>query len=80
MTKHLDLGCGLKPRNPYGAAETYGCDVRHIDLAVEKIGFEYKRVNLVVEPIPYPDGFLTRSRPSIFWSTSPGKWSCPTAR
>lgn len=58
MTKHLDLGCGLKPRNPYGADATYGCDVRDIDLAVEKIGFDYKRVNLVVEPIPYPDGFF----------------------
>lgn len=56
--KHLDLGCGLKPRNPYGAKFTFGCDLRNIDVHVEKIGFDYKKVNLVIEPIPYPDNFF----------------------
>lgn len=58
MTRHLDLGCGLAPRNPFGAQSTFGCDVRDINLDVERIGFEYKRVNLVVEPIPYPDSYF----------------------
>ena len=35
MKKHLDLGCGLKPRNPYGAELTFGCDIRDIDGAIE---------------------------------------------
>lgn len=58
MKKHLDLGCGLKPRNPYGASSTYGCDIRDITAGVEEIGFNYKKVNLVMEPIPYPDNFF----------------------
>lgn len=56
--KHLDLGCGLQPRNPYAAEATFGCDIRDIDVDVEKIGFDYKKVNLVLEPIPYPDHFF----------------------
>ncbi len=58
MTKHLDLGCGLKPRNPYHAQTTYGCDVREINVGVEELGFVYQKVNLVMEPIPYPDSFF----------------------
>lgn len=47
MTKSLDLGCGLKPKNPFGADEFYGVDIREsdervliADLAVESIPFE----------------------------------------
>lgn len=58
MTKHLDLGCGISPRNPYAADSAFGCDIRDIDFALEKIAFEYKKVNLVVDPIPYPDNFF----------------------
>jgi SAM-dependent methyltransferase len=56
--KHLDLGCGLKPRNPYHAELTFGCDIRDIDAGVKDIGFDYKKVNLVLEPIPYPDNYF----------------------
>ena len=58
MKKHLDLGCGLKPRNPYLAPLTYGCDIREIDISVEELGFVYKNVNLVIEPIPFPDNYF----------------------
>jgi SAM-dependent methyltransferase len=58
MKKHLDLGCGLKPRNPYGAELTFGCDIRDIDGAIESIGFEYKKVNLIYDPIPYPNDYF----------------------
>jgi SAM-dependent methyltransferase len=57
-SRHLDLGCGLSPRNPYKHNEIYGCDIREIDAAVEKIGFSYKRANVVVGPIPFPDGYF----------------------
>jgi SAM-dependent methyltransferase len=58
MKKHLDLGCGLKPRNPYSAQFTYGCDIREIDIPVEELGFVYKNVNLVIDPIPFPDNYF----------------------
>lgn len=28
MSKSLDLGCGLQPKNPFNAQEVYGVDVR----------------------------------------------------
>jgi len=56
--KHLDLGCGLKPRNPYDAELLFGCDIRNIDSDVKNISFDYKKVNLVLESIPYPDNYF----------------------
>lgn len=51
-TRHLDLGCGARPRNPYGRDELHGIDLapRH-----EPDAFEVRRANLALEPIPYPD-------------------------
>lgn len=50
--RHLDLGCGKFPRNPYRRAELFGIDVRPPPAAVE---FEHRVANLVLEPIPFPD-------------------------
>jgi len=50
MTKTLDLGCGAKPRNPFGADELFGVDVR------DDLGANIKMADLVVEPIPFEDG------------------------
>ena len=47
MKKHLDLGCGLKPRNPYSAQFTYGCDIREINTSVEELGFVYKKPKVI---------------------------------
>lgn len=49
--RHLDLGCGKFPRNPYGRARVCGVDIR--PLAAE--GFEYRVANLALQPIPWPD-------------------------
>jgi SAM-dependent methyltransferase len=49
MSKSLDLGCGLQPKNPFNALEVYGVDVR--DDAEAHI----VKADLVVEPIPFPD-------------------------
>ena len=49
--RHLDLGCGEIPRNPYSRAQLCGVDVRPIAAQ----GFEYKVANLFVDPIPYGD-------------------------
>lgn len=54
--KHLDLGCGKKPRNPYGYNEIYGVDLYHsqdIDFKVT-----IKIANLSLEKIPYPDNYF----------------------
>ena len=51
-TRHLDLGCGPSPRNPYA------CDEAHaVDLALpEGLNSQlFRRANLSVEPIPHPD-------------------------
>jgi SAM-dependent methyltransferase len=53
MSKHLDLGCGRIPRNPYGATELYGVDIR-TGLAPE-IPATIVAANLALEPIPFPD-------------------------
>ena len=47
MTKALDLGCGTQPKNPFGADEVFGVDVRDIG--------NIRRADLVVEPIPFGD-------------------------
>jgi SAM-dependent methyltransferase len=51
-TRHLDLGCGAVPRNPYGRDEAHG-----IDIALPA-GLDprlFRSANLSVEPIPHPD-------------------------
>ena len=51
-TRHLDLGCGPAPRNPYGADALYALDLSPPE------GFDparFARANLVLEPIPFPD-------------------------
>src|SRR3984885_14617504 len=50
--RHLDLGCGEIPRNPYSRSQVCGVDVR--PLAAQG-SFEHKVANLFVEPIPYGD-------------------------
>jgi hypothetical protein len=47
MTKCLDLGCGREAKNPFGADEVFGIDVR------DDVQRQIKRADLVVEPIPF---------------------------
>lgn len=49
MTKHLDLGCGTVPRNPYGRDELYG-----VDLCGSVDGGPIRRANLALTEIPPP--------------------------
>ena len=55
FARHLDLGCGTVPRNPYGKPELYGIDIRPLPNLVD---VEFKVANLTLEAIPYPDGFF----------------------
>jgi len=51
--RHLDLGCGVKPRNPYGRAELFGVDIRAGLTAPGVI--QIVAANLSIDPIPFPD-------------------------
>lgn len=50
--RHLDLGCGARPRNPYQRSQLCGVDIRPLGSTP---GFEYRTANLSLEPIPYGD-------------------------
>jgi SAM-dependent methyltransferase len=52
-SRHLDIGCGEKPRNPYGRKELYG-----IDVAVKNPSERFREGNLALEPIPFPDNYF----------------------
>lgn len=52
MSKALDLGCGVSPKNIFNAADSYGIDIRD-DLERNII-----RADLTLEPIPFPDHFF----------------------
>jgi hypothetical protein len=64
--RHLDLGCGDKPRNPYRRAEIMG-----VDVAGEAAGIDIRRANVTIEPIPFP--------PTTSSSTCHGCCPLPTA-
>ncbi len=50
---HLDLGCGMYPRNPYGRTDLTGIDL-HEGLQTGT-PFRYVRANLSLRPIPFDD-------------------------
>jgi SAM-dependent methyltransferase len=51
-TRHLDLGCGPTPRNPYRRDEAHGIDIA---LPAGLDPARFRRANLAIEPIPHPD-------------------------
>lgn len=54
-TKHLDLGCGPRPRNPYLRDELYGVDIA--DERVSELA-TIRMANLAVHAIPFPDRYF----------------------
>lgn len=54
-SKHLDLGCGLTPRNPYKRRVLYGIDINSD--ALEKSD-TIKFADLSIENIPFEDNFF----------------------
>ena len=49
MTKSLDLGCGLKPKNFFNAELVFGIDIR------TDLESRVSKADLVIEPIPFSD-------------------------
>jgi SAM-dependent methyltransferase len=52
--RHLDLGCGTVPRNPYGRPALFGVDLRQLE-STGSTTFEFAAANLSFEPIPFAD-------------------------
>ncbi len=53
--RHLDIGCGSKPRNPYRAQEIFGVDIRS-DLGTGDTVI--RGADLFREPIPFEDCYF----------------------
>lgn len=53
--RHLDLGCGTSPRNPYRRGALCGTDIRPLNSCAMT---EFKAANLFVDSIPWPDGYF----------------------
>lgn len=53
--RHLDIGCGTTPQNPYQKPELFGIDIRNVRAAP---GVDIRCADLSVNPIPFPDGFF----------------------
>ncbi len=51
-TKTLDLGCGANIRNPFGASDVYGIDIRG------DLPRNIRQANLSSEAIPFADNFF----------------------
>lgn len=74
MTKALDIGCGLKPKNPFNAVEVYGIDVRNDTEA------GIFKADLVVEPIPFPENAFDFVTAHDFLEHIPRLIYCPERR
>lgn len=51
--RHLDIGCGSEPHNPYRKPQLFGIDIRRG--CIEDPGLQFAKANLALEPIPHPD-------------------------
>ena len=45
-TKHLDIGCGINPRNPFSRDMLYGIDIINVDNS--EVDFEYIKSDVVL--------------------------------
>jgi len=55
---HLDLGCGLNPRNPYRRQNLYGIDIRADSAQVTRPNCQIVTGNVALSPIPFADNFM----------------------
>jgi SAM-dependent methyltransferase len=53
-TRHLDLGCGPSPRNPFNMNLLFGVDLTPLN----KPGIVVQRANLASEPIPFESDYF----------------------
>lgn len=53
-TKHLDVGCGSSPRNPFACDELYGVDI----IQQQCDDFNYQQCNIILEKLPFDDAYF----------------------
>lgn len=58
QTKHLDIGCGAVPRNPYYQEQVYAVDTRSLTSTELPSAIHYTQANFATEPLPFPDNFF----------------------
>jgi SAM-dependent methyltransferase len=76
-TRHLDLGCGPRPRNPYGRDEVHAVDlIAPASLPADR----FRCANLSIEPIPYPDNCFDSVSAYDFLEHVPRVLSTPDGR
>lgn len=56
MKKHLDLGCGANPRNPYNHNDLYGVDI--VERHKMKVNFNYVSANIILDGLPFEDNYF----------------------
>jgi len=54
-TRHLDLGCGPVPRNPYQQDELFGVDIAPTENSSQ---ITIRQANLTLQAIPFPDHYF----------------------
>jgi SAM-dependent methyltransferase len=53
-TRHLDLGCGPSPRNPFGTDFLLGVDL----MGRKDSDIEIRQANLAIDPIPFDSNYF----------------------
>lgn len=71
--RHLDLGCGGKPRNPYQRPTLFGVDIA---APPGQSGVEIRAANLSLEPIPFPDAYFASVSAYDFFEHIPRVLPC----
>ena len=74
FTKCLDLGCGPEPKNPYGAQQAYGIDVR------DDLSKNILNADLVLDSIPFENNFFDFVTAHDFLEHIPRLIYAPTRR
>jgi SAM-dependent methyltransferase len=75
MSRHLDLGCGSRPRNPYGCDELWG-----VDLGAAPAAALVRRANLAVDAIPFDSGAFDSVSAYDFFEHIPRVLGTPDGR
>ncbi len=79
--RHLDLGCGTIPRNPTGASELYGLDLRGVPLSVTGVpGPGVWEWNVIRDSLPFPDNFFSSCSAYDFLEHVPRAWPSADGR
>jgi SAM-dependent methyltransferase len=73
-SRHLDLGSGLFPRNPLGAAEVVGLDLRDAKAINEQSSAKVLAWNAVSEKIPFSDQSFSSCSAFDFLEHIPRVW------